>query len=424
MSVATAAAPTGELIAFRGGEQIDERTLRAHLAALLRLEHVAMFLGAGASSGELGGRTLAQTWELFTQEFASSYEWLKASGFVPESGTVSLEHLSDSLEVAGAEWERSKSASLPALLAAAADIQRAVIRSSLLTREWWTSPARVEDPSSALNPHRVVIQKLCAARQPGQPAPWIFTTNYDLAVEWAAEGLGLHVTNGFSGLHYRAFAGHNFDLGFRNVLARGEARFGTYNICLAKLHGSLTWSIDSEGHVVEDSASAVWPRLSKFVGGAGNAPEPFLVYPRLAKFRQTAEFVLGELFRRFTEALSRPQSGLIVSGYSFGDDHLNRVLRAALNNPTLQLVLYVPEATAKDGVLVIPPELVWVKKLAALQLPQVAIVGGGPAAWFSELAHHLPDPTVLDPHAMTIRKQLREWEAWERVSSQEKEETQ
>lgn len=35
--------------------------------------------------------------------------------------------------------------------------------------------------------HRRLLQKLTAARQPGQPSPWIFTTNYDLAIEWAAE---------------------------------------------------------------------------------------------------------------------------------------------------------------------------------------------------------------------------------------------
>jgi len=357
---------------------------------------------------------MAEAWDYFQTTYPESYQWLLSQSFLRADETPSIECLSDALEVARVEWERVNRRGRRKLLAASADVQRTLIKAALLSETWWNDPASVDEPDNGLAAHRTVVQKVCATRQPGQGSPWFFTTNYDLAIEWAAEAIGLHVTGGFSGLHHRAFASHNFDLGFRNVLARGEARFGTYNICLAKLHGSLTWRILPTGLVIEESAAAARDELFDFLSGAGKEPQPFVVYPRTAKYRQTAEYVLGELFRRFTEMLSRPQTGLVVCGYSFADEHINRVLRAALNNPTLQIVLYVRSARWEEDRLVIPDGTPWARRLANLKLPQVTIVGGGDTATFGAFAEHLPDPTVLDSHALQIRKQLREWEAWER----------
>lgn len=57
-----------------------------------------------------------------------------------------------------------------------------------------------------LEPYVQLLARLQGSRQPGQSAPWVFTTNYDLTIEWAAEALGIHIVNGFSGLHDRRFA--------------------------------------------------------------------------------------------------------------------------------------------------------------------------------------------------------------------------
>jgi hypothetical protein len=54
------------------------------------------------------------------------------------------------------------------------------------------------------------------------------------------------------------------------------------------------------------------------------------------------------IIRRFTEFLSRPNACLIVNGYGFTDDHINRLIVSALQNPTLQLIVYLPEIDRLD----------------------------------------------------------------------------
>lgn len=64
-----------------------------------------------------------------------------------------------------------------------------------------------------------------------------------------------------------------------------------------------------------------------------------MVMPRAGKYMDTIGYALGELFRTFAEFMSKPQCCLILCGYGFGDEHINRLIRSALLNPTLQLVI-------------------------------------------------------------------------------------
>jgi hypothetical protein len=127
--------------------------------------------------------------------------------------------------------------------------------------------------------------------------------------------------------------------------------------------------------------------------------------PRAAKYMQTVGFLLGELFRRFSEYLSRAQTSLLVCGYGFGDEHINRLLRSALLNPTLQLVIYYPEFNGKMDDIQLPAAL---RKLIALKSPRVIVVGGGAEAHLEKLAGHLPDPLLYDQDTRRFEKDLRE----------------
>lgn len=400
---ALAAAP---LCIRRGSEWLKDRDdLTAHLAALLRLENVAVLLGAGASRGPLGGMTMMALWELFESEYANSAKWLKANRFVGEA-PPNVEVVADTIQIAALEWKRAESKDLPQLRAAQADLHRAIIRAALLKTEWWSAPERLE-LAPELNDHRRLLKKITAARQPGQPSPWVFTPNYDLSIEWAAETSSLHVSNGFDGVHRRVFTPHNFDLGLRNVLARGEARFGAYNVYVAKLHGSLSWHVAPDGTVLEAAASARWLEIKSFLDGRTDMVPGYLVLPSAAKYVQTVGFVLGELFRRLTDVLSRPQTCLIVNGYSFSDDHLNRALLSALQNPTLQLVIYAPEAIRTEDDLDVSKCQAWIQKVVNIQSPQVTIVGGGACAYFAEFVRDLPDPAIYNEEAAKLREQIR-----------------
>lgn len=398
------------LLANRGGIPLDEEDLKAHLARLLQLENVAVLLGAGASVGA-GGMTVRDLWGDFVQSHPDSAELLLDHDFVTASHIdtaretrqfPNIERLGDSLQIALIEGKRHDlwPADTRQLEKAINDIKRSVVRASLLQVEWWQN-SEATRVAERLSQHRELLQKLTSARQPGQSAPWIFTTNYDLAIEWAAESIDLQVLNGFLGLHHRRFSPQSFDLGLRNTMARGEARFGVYNIYLAKLHGSLTWS-ERAGEIYERAAAASYQELNSFLQGDPTLAQT-MVFPRAAKYMETVGFVLGELLRRFSEYLVRPQTSILISGYGFGDEHLNRILLSALQNPTLQLVVYLPEWNAEAPAA----NSKTVQTLMSLRSPRVTLVGGMPQAFFNSFVAHLPDPIVYDEQAARLRDVLR-----------------
>ena len=394
--------------AKRGGQWLTPEDFQAHLACLLRLDNIGVLLGSGASMGTLGGMTMAELWEHFRTTYGESATWLQDSGFMQEGNAPNVEKLADAIEVALLEWQRAKNAGLSKLEEARADLLKAVIHAALLKKEWWEDPSKVDVDVPELMHHRALLQKLTAARQPGQPAPWVFTTNYDLAVEWAAESINLKIINGFDGLHRRGFSPHNFDLGWRNVLARGEARFGTYHIYLAKVHGSLSWHREGDGTVVELPTLARWPVFKELFQGDTSKAAGLLVLPSAAKYMQTVGFVLGELFRRLAEFLARSQTAIITNGYSFSDDHLNRLLITALQNPTLQLVMYLPEARRDGDSLDLSVCSEWARRVLSLKSPQVTVVGGGADAYFCAMARQLPEPVVYDEQSARIRTIMKE----------------
>lgn len=422
------------LIAYRGGVPLaDEIELKAHLASLLRLENIGALLGAGASVSA-GGSTMKAMWSDFLWMSPIEATWLSTNSFISAAERVpalprpanappvvpppplppgvappppmlpvtpNIEALADKLEIAIIEWERQGNALATPGKNARSALLKAVLRAAKLKDELWSSPA-TDIAEDGLDAHRSLLQKLTSARQPGQAPPWIFTTNYDLAIEWAAESVDIQVINGFLGLHNRRFSPQSFDLGFRNIQARGEARFGAYNIYLAKLHGSLTWK-EFEYDLFEVPASQAWPDLKGFLDGA-KLDLGYRVLPRAAKYLQTIGYVLGELFRRFAEFLARPQAALIVAGYGFGDEHINRLIRSALLNPTLQVVIYLPEFTGDPTSATLPPT---VRRLLALQNPRLTIVGGGSDAYLSKLAEHLPNPVIFDENLSDLERRLR-----------------
>lgn len=406
--MSVSATKTPDIVAFRGDSKLSDDSIRAHLATILRLEHVGLLLGAGASV-DVGGMTICDLWEYFATDFEDSYQTLKGHGFVEEEDdSPNIELVMDQLQIACLEAERTESDELDGLQSVQLDLRRAVVHASILQEDFWETPALTSDIPDVLQDHCRILQKLRGARQPGQPAPWVFTPNYDLALEWAAEAVGLEVMNGFRGLHNRTFSPHAFDLGLRNTLARGEARFGCYEIYIAKLHGSLTWLAADDRSVIEQPAQSLWDLIREFRDGESDDFGQEMVFPSGAKYLQTVGFVLGELFRRFNEFLNRPQTALIVNGYSFGDEHLNRILLSALQNPTLSLVIYAPMARITGDGVEVADDRPALKRLANLKSPQVTIIGNSDRAYFSALANDLPDPAIFDERSVEIRRMLRE----------------
>jgi len=64
-----------------------------------------------------------------------------------------------------------------------------------------------------------------------------------------------------------------------------------------------------------------------------------MIYPNSAKDRETAAYPYVELFRDFAAAICRPNNTLVTYGYSFGDEHINRVIEDMLTIPSTHLVI-------------------------------------------------------------------------------------
>lgn len=400
--------------ARRGSKAIpDQNEYLGHLAMATRLQNVGVLLGAGASKSA-GGKTIAEVWDSFLHEYPDSAEYLLRNNFVSSdesSGekTANVEALIDLLEISEIDMgRRGELQGINDLKAVKSNLQREVAKAAILDEEIWSNKREISD-SQKLADHVKLLARLVSNRQPGQSAPWVFTSNYDLAIEWAAEKLQIQTINGFSGLHHRKFSPSQFDLGLQNVSTRGEARFGTYNVYMGKLHGSLSWTIRHQD-VVEYPMSTQWEKLRAFKDGETNEWPGLLIFPSSAKYVQTTGYVYSEIFRRFGEFLSRPNTCLLVCGYGFGDEHINRLLLSALQNPTFQLIIYLPqldryqlfEDVEQSDTKEEPPRII--KDLVTAQLPQVTFVGSGDFAYFNALVNDIPEPALIDEASEISRK--------------------
>ncbi len=400
---------------IRGGEPLSEDDLRAHIASALRLENIGLLLGAGTSVAA-GGQTIKQIWLSFITkakleaqvmadgDFVDS-EDLKRTNFtsqVSQRSAPNIEKLLDKLEIAILDWERRKPTAhnLKKLRGATQCLLRYVLKAAILNEACWTAPST----GDALPNHVQLLQRIVGARQPGQPSPWCFTTNYDLAIEWAAESVGIHVNTGFVGIHQRLFSPQSFDIGLRNVQAHGEARFGCNDIYLAKLHGSLTWREMPEGDFRELAASEAWPEIQGIADGKQAPDNSIMVFPRAAKYLQTVGYLSGELFRRFSDFLAKPQTCLITNGFSFGDEHINRLLQSARLNPTFQMIIFLPEFLGLDQVAELNPA---VRRLVEARSPRITLIGGD-AAFLNNAVDYLPDPMLYDLGEREMRDRLRD----------------
>lgn len=151
----------------------------------------------------------------------------------------------------------------------------------------------------------------------------LFTVNYDLLVETALEGLGVPYFDGFVGaLRAR----------FRTDLVEATATEGlpAFLVRVWKLHGSVHWSWTSDQQIEV-------VRL----GAAVESGEPAAIYPSDAKYDESRRVPFVVLQDRLRRALEHPETLMLISGYAFGDDHLNETLfDAARRRPRSEIIAF------------------------------------------------------------------------------------
>lgn len=171
----------------------------------------------------------------------------------------------------------------------------------------------------------------------------LFTTNYDRYLEAGADLAGLRLMDRFVGSLTPIFRASRLDvdLHYNPPGIRGEPRYLEGVARFTKLHGSVDW-LDCGDAIRRIGLPFGAPNITPFLtapGLNGTDARRLMIYPNAAKDRETAAHPYVELFRDFAAAICRPNSTLVSYGYSFGDEHINRVIEDMLTIPSCHLVI-------------------------------------------------------------------------------------
>lgn len=162
-----------------------------------------------------------------------------------------------------------------------------------------------------------------------------FSTNYDTLLE---DALGLEkftVVDGFSG---GAIAYWNPQFEFQDTNSFP-------NKCLLyKLHGSIDWQRDEKKGLVRTRYG------TKYLANTSD----IMIYPQATKYVETQKDPFSYLFNGFRNALnSTDDNVLITCGYSFGDDHINAEIEAALSSKNNRTTIIAFAQENPDGDIIV-----------------------------------------------------------------------
>jgi hypothetical protein len=94
---------------------------------------------------------------------------------------------------------------------------------------------------------------------------------------------------------------------------------------LYKIHGSINW-VNKNGTIIEKSINNI-------------KDETVMIYPTPLKDRSTLMTPYSDLMRNMQQSLMKNNSILIILGYSFSDEHINRIILNMLAVPSFRLVI-------------------------------------------------------------------------------------
>ncbi|HEY1759377.1 MAG TPA: SIR2 family protein [Bryobacteraceae bacterium] len=339
--------------AFDSGK-LRER-IEPWLTALFQSEHFALLVGSGlshavhylATANSLPGMSAVKVTEFADEINAAAKKTAEAAGRKDGNFEDQIRVASELLRgleiISGTEPEGKEGLGkkVAVLQAELTEILKGFAE-SVLKGENGLITAKLKDRENAFN-YLVSFLMSFASRTGTRDRVQIFTTNYDRFIEAGADVAGLHLLDRFVGSLLPVFRSSRLDVDmhYNPPGIRGEPRYLEGVAKFTKLHGSLDW-VDAEKNIrrmaLPFGAESVEPYL-KAPGLAGAGARQLMIYPNSAKDRETAAYPYVELFRDFASAVCRPNSTLICFGYSFGDEHINRVIEDMLTIPSTHLVV-------------------------------------------------------------------------------------
>lgn len=188
----------------------------------------------------------------------------------------------------------------------------------------------------------------------------IFTVNYDLTLETALESLRVPYFDGFVG---------TLQASFHTELVEASPEdssnwLPSFLLRVWKLHGSINWAW-------KDERKSTVVRL----GNAVRDESPAAIYPSDAKYDESRRVPFIAFQDRFRRALHQPETLMIISGYSFGDEHINEIIfDIARRNQRSEFIAFcfsdIPASLARE----------------AFRSPNLQAIGGHKAILRGELA--------------------------------------
>ena len=169
----------------------------------------------------------------------------------------------------------------------------------------------------------------------------IFTTNYDLFIEKSLDELMKYESfvfnDGSNGYFNRILdsANYNKSVAYRGLNDSYLNELPT--LSLIKPHGSMNWEREQEDNILIRQSVVENPVVVKPTGLEGQ--ETFL------------NNHFHDMLRVFQLELDKPQSILIVIGFSFQDKHIAKMLNRSLKNPELNVFIFCYSESDKQKIL-------------------------------------------------------------------------
>jgi len=211
----------------------------------------------------------------------------------------------------------------------------------------------------------------------------LFTTNMDIFLDIALEQLGFSINDGFSGRMKPKFGTENFHNIINKVSSHFEYQSTVPLFNLFKLHGSLNWELNKQNDAIyydgnlnitkqlaeiqftdqeliecfnsdgkfitlseaydqaskKEKSDELKEKINRFFE---TYDKIIMVNPNKDKFKETTlNYSYYELLRMYSNNLERDNSILLVSGFSFADEHICKITtRVAKANPTLLILIF------------------------------------------------------------------------------------
>lgn len=209
----------------------------------------------------------------------------------------------------------------------------------------------------------------------------IFTTNYDRFIEYGCDLAGILLIDRFVGQILPVFRTTKLELDYHYNPPgiRGEPRYLEGVVRLTKLHGSVDWKFEN-GQIIK-SHLPFGQSLEEY----DNPFDYLVIFPNSSKSIETDFFPYSDLFKDFSHSICRPNSALVTYGYSFGDSHINLIIKDMLTIPSTHLTIiaysdstgrikrFLQDVNKSQVTLLIGKHFGDLKKLVDNYLPKAAI---------------------------------------------------